>query len=79
MIFQALGGDSMAWSLLGAAARRAFSLFSREAPRVCRIERASGEETQAMATVPWMSDYSAALEQAKSERKFVFLDVFNPG
>ena len=32
-----------------------------------------------MATVPWTSDYSAALEQAKSARKFVFLDVFNPG
>ena len=32
-----------------------------------------------MAQVPWESDYSAALEHARSERKFVFLDVFNPG
>lgn len=32
-----------------------------------------------MASVPWESDYKAALERAASERKFVFLDVFNPG
>lgn len=32
-----------------------------------------------MASVPWESDYNAALERAGSERKFVFLDVFNPG
>jgi len=32
-----------------------------------------------MPTIPWVSDYNAALEQAKSDRKFVFLDVFNPG
>ena len=27
----------------------------------------------------WEHDYEAALERAKAERKFVFLDVFNPG
>lgn len=32
-----------------------------------------------MANVPWESDYNAALGRASSERKFVFLDVFNPG
>jgi len=32
-----------------------------------------------MANIPWVSDYEAALERARSERKFVFLDVFNPG
>jgi hypothetical protein len=32
-----------------------------------------------MATIPWEHDYDAALERATSERKFVFLDVFNPG
>lgn len=32
-----------------------------------------------MANVPWESDYNAALARASSERKFVFLDVFNPG
>jgi hypothetical protein len=32
-----------------------------------------------MPNIPWESDYSAALERARSERKFVFLDVFNPG
>jgi hypothetical protein len=30
-------------------------------------------------TVPWESDYDAALERAGTEHKFVFLDVFNPG
>jgi hypothetical protein len=29
--------------------------------------------------VPWETDYQAALERAGAERKFVFLDVFNPG
>jgi hypothetical protein len=32
-----------------------------------------------MPNVPWESDYNAALERASSERKLVFLDVFNPG
>lgn len=27
----------------------------------------------------WEHDYEAALERAKTERKFVLLDVFNPG
>ena len=29
--------------------------------------------------IPWTSDVNAALEQARTEQKFVFLDVFNPG
>jgi hypothetical protein len=32
-----------------------------------------------MSNVPWESDYKAAIERARSEQKFVFLDVFNPG
>jgi hypothetical protein len=32
-----------------------------------------------VAHIPWVSDYEAALERARSEHKFVFLDVFNPG
>ena len=32
-----------------------------------------------MAEVPWESDYKAALERAKTDHKFVFLDIFNPG
>ena len=32
-----------------------------------------------MSDVPWESDYNRALERARSERKFVFLDIFNPG
>jgi hypothetical protein len=32
-----------------------------------------------MPSVPWESDYGVALERARAERKFVFLDVFNPG
>jgi hypothetical protein len=32
-----------------------------------------------MSGIPWESDYKAALERAKKDRKFVFLDVFNPG
>jgi hypothetical protein len=32
-----------------------------------------------MATMPWEQDYAAALERARAEHKFVFLDVFNPG
>jgi len=31
------------------------------------------------ARVPWQHDYTSALERAEGERKFVFLDVFNPG
>jgi len=27
----------------------------------------------------WQNNLDAALERAKSERKFVFIDVFNPG
>ena len=29
--------------------------------------------------IAWGHDLEAALEQAKSQRKFVFLDIFNPG
>jgi hypothetical protein len=29
--------------------------------------------------IAWQHDYDAALEQARTERKFVLLDVFNPG
>jgi hypothetical protein len=32
-----------------------------------------------MSNVPWESNYDAVLERAREERKFVFLDVFNPG
>jgi len=32
-----------------------------------------------VATLAWESDYDAALQRAAEERKFVFLDVFNPG
>ena len=32
-----------------------------------------------MAEIPWESDYDVALERARAEHKFVFLDVFNPG
>lgn len=35
-------------------------------------------ETQTV-TIPWEHDYQASLERAKTERKFVLLDVFNPG
>jgi hypothetical protein len=34
---------------------------------------------QTLATVPWQHDYERALEQARTERKFVLLDIFNPG
>ncbi len=35
---------------------------------------------QAVASsISWQHDYDAVLEQARSERKFVLLDVFNPG
>jgi hypothetical protein len=34
---------------------------------------------QTVASVPWQHDYQAALERAKAERKFVVLDIFNPG
>jgi len=33
----------------------------------------------AVETMDWQNNLDAALERAKSERKFVFLDVFNPG
>ncbi len=32
-----------------------------------------------MSNVPWESNYDAVLVRAREERKFVFLDVFNPG
>ncbi len=32
-----------------------------------------------MSGIPWETEYKAALERAAKERKFVFLDVFNPG
>ena len=32
-----------------------------------------------MTKIDWENDYDAALQRATSERKFVFLDVFNPG
>lgn len=32
-----------------------------------------------MPEIPWESDYATALERARTDRKFVFLDVFNPG
>jgi hypothetical protein len=34
---------------------------------------------QTVTSVPWQHDFDAALEQARSQRKFVVLDVFNPG
>jgi hypothetical protein len=34
-------------------------------------------ETQASAF--WQHDYVAMLERARDERKFVLLDIFNPG
>jgi hypothetical protein len=32
-----------------------------------------------MSNIPWEPDYQTALERARTDRKFVFLDVFNPG
>lgn len=32
-----------------------------------------------MSGIAWESDYGVALERARAEHKFVFLDVFNPG
>jgi len=32
-----------------------------------------------MSVISWDHDYDAALEKARTERKFVFLDIFNPG
>jgi hypothetical protein len=29
--------------------------------------------------IPWQADLDAALERAKTDRKFVLLDIFNPG
>jgi len=34
---------------------------------------------QTLSSVPWLRDYEDALQQAKSENKFVLLDIFNPG
>lgn len=34
---------------------------------------------QTQAPAFWEEHYEAALERAKNERKFVFLDIFNPG
>ena len=34
---------------------------------------------QTVASVPWQYDFEAALEEAKTERKFVLVDIFNPG
>jgi hypothetical protein len=34
---------------------------------------------QTMSSVPWLHDYETALQQARSENKFVLLDIFNPG
>lgn len=31
------------------------------------------------AAIPWESDLDAALERARTDRKLVFVDVFNPG
>ena len=31
------------------------------------------------AAIQWGHDLDAALELAKAQRKFVFLDIFNPG
>jgi hypothetical protein len=42
-----------------------------------RPARADGGFT--VSHIPWESNYEAALERARSERKFVFLDIFNPG
>lgn len=33
---------------------------------------------QTVASVPWQHDLDRALEQARSEHKFVLLDIFNP-
>ena len=30
-------------------------------------------------SIEWTHDYKAALERARDEHKFVFLDIFNPG
>jgi hypothetical protein len=37
-------------------------------------------EMQTVASrIAWQHDYEAALEQARTEHKFVLLDIFNPG
>lgn len=33
----------------------------------------------ALTEIAWEHDYEAALEKARAEHKFVFLDIFNPG
>ena len=47
------------------------------------IMRAAVAEGCARATavepMDWQNNLDAALDRAKSERRFVFLDVFNPG
>jgi len=30
-------------------------------------------------SVFWQHDYAAMLERARTEHKFIFLDIFNPG
>lgn len=32
-----------------------------------------------VAEIAWESDYQVALDRAREEHKFVFLDIFNPG
>ena len=44
--------------------------------RIAFGARAGGTE---MAEIAWTQDYAAALERARSENKFVLLDIFNPG
>jgi hypothetical protein len=34
---------------------------------------------QTVMSVPWQRDLDKALEQARTENKFVLLDIFNPG
>ena len=48
--------------------------------RLGRKGRAGAATNQwSMSNIPWESDYQTALERARADRKFVFLDVFNPG
>lgn len=34
---------------------------------------------QTLSSVPWQHDFDSALQQAQTDRKFVLLDIFNPG